>query len=351
MKIFNGANGRKPQVYFLLAILAGIFVLVFFIFRPFLYALVLAMVFATVLHPVYQKIVGLTRGRQGIAALAAILIVVALIFTPLIFLGVQIFQEAQQLYFSLAEGGGKNAVFNIFNNLLNSFQNYFPGAQEFSLTIDQYLKQGLSWLLQHLGSVFGSFAKMAVSSFLFLFALYYLLKDGQKLKAAIIALSPLSNTDNEAIFQKLKMAVDSVVKGNLLIALAQGVSTAAGFAIFGIPKAVLWGSVAAIAALIPGIGTALVLTPAILFLFLKGEIFSGAGLIVWGVTAVGLVDNFLGPKLVGRGMQLHPLIILLSVLGGIGFFGPIGFLLGPLTISLLFALLDTYSSLRMKKNL
>lgn len=103
------------------------------------------------------------------------------------------------------------------------------------------------------------------------------------------------------------------------------------------------------AALIPGIGTALVLTPAIMFLFLKGEVFSGVGLIAWGMGAVGLVDNFLGPKLVGRGMRLHPLIILLSVLGGIGFFGPIGFLLGPLTISLLFALLNIYSSLTTKE--
>ena len=79
---------------------------------------------------------------------------------------------------------------------------------------------------------------------------------------------------------------------------------------------------AVIAALIPGIGTALVLIPAILFLFITGEMFSGVGLIVWGVVAVGLVDNFLGPKLVGHGMQLHPLIILLSVFGGIGFSVP-----------------------------
>ena len=342
-------NNQKPQLYFLLAILAGTFVLVFFIFRPFLYALILAMIFATVLQPVYQKIVGFARGRQGLSALATILIVVAFIFTPLIFLGIQIFQEAQQLYFSLADGSGKIAIFNVFNSFPDSFKNYFPATQEFSLNIDQYLKQGLSWLLQHLGSIFGSLAKMAVSSFLFLVALYYLLKDGQKLKAALIALSPLADADDEAIFQKLGMAINAVMKGNLLIALVQGVLTSAGFAIFGVPNAVLWGSVTAIAALIPGIGTALVLFPAILFLFLKGEVFSGVGLIAWGVGAVGLVDNFLGPKLVGRGMQLHPLIILLSALGGIGFFGPIGFLLGPLAVSLLFSLLDIYFSLMIKE--
>lgn len=344
-------SDRKPQLYFLLILLAGIFVLAFFIFKPFLYALALAMVFSTVLQPVYQKIVGFTRGRQGLAALATILVVIIFIFAPLIFLGIQIFQEAQQLYSSLAEDGGKDAILNIFNGLLDSFQKYFPATQEFSVNIDQYFKQGLSWLIQHLGSVFGSFAKMAVSFFLFLVALYYLLKDGQKLKATIIALSPLSDSDDEAISQKLGVAINAVMKGNLLIALVQGVLTAVGFAIFGVPNAVLWGSVAAIAALIPGIGTALVLTPAIIFLFLKGEMFSGVGLIAWGMVAVGLVDNFLGPKLVGRGMQLHPLIILLSVLGGIGFFGPIGFLLGPLTISLLFALIDIYSSLMRKENL
>ncbi|MDI6717600.1 MAG: AI-2E family transporter [Patescibacteria group bacterium] len=345
-------NDRKPQLYFLLAILAGTFVLVFFIFRPFFYALALAMVFATVLQPVYQKIVGFTRGRQGLAALATIFVVVAFIFTPLIFLGIQIFQEAQQLYSFLAGGDGKNTVLNvlnILNDLLNSFQNYFPATQEFSLNIDQYLKQGLNWLLQHLGSVFGSFAKMAMSSFLFLFTLYYLLKDGQKLKAAIIVLSPLSDADDEIISQKLRMAIDSVMKGNLLIALIQGVLTSVGFSIFGVPNAALWGSIATIAALIPGIGTILVLLPAILFLFLSGKMLSAVGLLFWGVTAVGLIDNFLGPKLVGRGMQLHPLIILLSTLGGIGFFGPIGFLLGPLTISLLFALLGIYSSLIIKE--
>lgn len=342
-------SDRKPQLYFLLILLAGIFVLAFFIFKPFLYTLALAMVFATVLQPVYQKIVGFTRGRQGLAALATILIVIIFIFTPLIFLGIQIFQETRQLYLVLAEGNGKDTIFNFLDGLLNSFQKYVPAAQEFSINVDQYLKQGLSLLLQHLGSVFGNFAKMAVSSFLFLVALYYLLKDGRKLKTAIIALSPLSDTDDETISQKLGMAINAVMKGNLLIALVQGVLTSVGFAIFGVPNAVLWGSVAAIAALIPGIGTALVLTPAIIFLFLKGETLSGVGLIAWGMVAVGLVDNFLGPKLVGCGMRLHPLIILLSVLGGIGFFGPIGFLLGPLTISLLFALLDIYSSLTTKE--
>ncbi len=343
-------NTQKPQFYFLLVILAGTSILVFFIFRPFLYALILATVFATVFQPVYQKILGFLRGRQGLAALVTIFIVIVFVFPPLIFLGIQIFQEAQRLYFSLTDGGGKDVVFSIFNSLINTLQKYFPGIQEFSLNIDQYVKQALSWLIQHLGSIFGSFARIAVSSFIFLISLYYLLKDGHRLKGLLVSLSPLIDTDDEIIFKKLELAVNSVVKGNLTIAFTQGVLTAIGFALFGVPNAVLWGTVATIAALIPGIGTALVFTPAIIFLFFTSGLFYGFGLLAWGIGAVGLIDNFFGPKLVGRGMRVHPLIILLSVLGGLAFFGPIGFLFGPLTISLFFALLDIYFSLRTREN-
>ena len=130
------------------------------------------------------------------------------------------------------------------------------------------------------------------------------------------------------------------------MALIQGILTAVGFTFFGIPNATLWGSVAAITALIPGIGTALVLLPAILYLYFSGETLFAVGLLLWGMTAVGLVDNFLGPKLASYGMRLHPFLILLSVFGGVGFFGPLGFLLGPLVLSLLFALIEIYFAIK-----
>jgi len=328
-------NHRKSELYFLLILLAGIFILTFFIFKPFLYALVLAMVFATVFEPVHKKALTITRERQGLAALLATTVVLTIVVMPIAFLSIQIFQEATQLYFSID-------VEDVIQNL----KRFFPVPMGFSVDVNQYLKQGLSWLLQHLGPLFANVAKVIIGVFVFLIALYYLFKDGQKLKKAVVALSPLQDIHDETIFNKLGLAINSVIKGNLAVALVQGILTAIGFAIFGIPNAALWGSVAAIAALIPGIGTALVLIPAILFLFLSGKTLFAVGLLLWGMTAVGLVDNFLGPKLVERGMRLHPFLILLSILGGIGFFGPLGFLLGPLVLSLLFALFEIYFAIR-----
>jgi predicted PurR-regulated permease PerM len=119
---------------------------------------------------------------------------------------------------------------------------------------------------------------------------------------------------------------------------------ATAFMIFGVPNPVLWGVLGAIAALIPGIGTALVLLPAAAYLlFAVGDAAGALGLFVWWVSAVLLIDNMLGPHLVGRGAQLHPLVVLLSVLGGVAFFGPAGIFFGPLCISFLFAVLSVYS--------
>ncbi|MDD4900517.1 MAG: AI-2E family transporter [Patescibacteria group bacterium] len=337
-------NNQKPQFYFLLILLATTLVLSFLILKPFLFAFTLAVVFAVLFQPLYRKMLKYFFHHEAAAALATVATILVLIFTPLLFVGAQILKEARDLYLYLAAGGGTDSIFNALNVLMNDFRERFPDLPEFSLNFGQYFQQGLSWFLANLGVVFSNFANIVATAFLFLISLYYLLKDGPKLRKKIIALSPLNDKDDETIIKRLELAMSSVVRGNLLIAIIQGTLTAIGFTIFGVPNAVLWGTAAAVAALIPTFGTSLVFIPTIIFLFVGGRYFSACGLALWGMLAVGLIDNLLGPKLIGRGMELHPLLILLSVLGGIVLFGPIGFLLGPIILSLLFALLDIYAS-------
>ena len=106
-------------------------------------------------------------------------------------------------------------------------------------------------------------------------------------------------------------------------------------------KPVRWGAAAMLAALIPAVGVALVFVPAVVYLFYVGGALAAGGLLIFGVF-VGVVDNLLAPVLFERGLRIHPLLILLSILGGLAFFGPVGFLAGPVALSLLFALLDIY---------
>lgn len=342
MKNPSEAKNQKPQFYFLLALIIGTLILSFFVLRPFASVFIIAAIFAVVFQPLYRRILKYCFNHEGLASLLTIIIITAIILTPLSFLGVRILQELRQLYISLIEGSGKDNFINVFNILAENIRHYFLLPQQFSIDFGQYFKEGLKWLLQNSAGLFSNVASTIANFFIFLISLYYLLKDGHKIKQAVINYSPLDDKDDEMILNKLELAISSIVKGNFTIAFLQGVLTTIGFTIFGVPSAILWGAAACIASLVPTVGTSLIFIPAIILMFTTGHILASAGLLLWGALAVGTIDNFLGPKLIGRGMKLHPLLVLFSVIGGAVFLGLIGFILGPIILSLLFALLHIY---------
>lgn len=335
--------------YFFLALLLTVAALTFFIFAPFLAPLVLALVFAVVLHPLYIRIGRRFGGRGSLASLAVVAITMLALLIPLAFLGAQLFSEAQNVYGKLASGEIQALARAFIDNVSPLIERYIPGGgtslAEVSMRIDEYARLALTWLLQHIGPAFSGISVFALDLFIFFVALYYLLRDGMRLREKIISISPLPDVDDATIFARLGVAINSVVKGKLAIALIQGVLTGVGFAIFGVPNAVLWGVVGAIASLVPPFGTGLIIVPAVAYLALSGSVAPAIGLAIWGAVAVGLVDNLLGPKLMGSAAGMHPLLMLLSVLGGIAFFGPVGIFLGPLTVSMLLALLSLYGYL------
>lgn len=331
-------DGEKLRIFFSVGLLTGALLFMFFILLPFFSILVVAGTFAVIFMPLYRRI-RLALHSETIAAFFTVLAVLALIFIPLIFFGAQVAKEAGQLYLAITADKGTQFLNGAVDAAQNKLHLIHPDIQ---FDISQFLRQALGWIVSNAGAVFSSVTQFIFGFFLSMLAFYYFLKDGTKLLSILIAISPLPDADDKEILRKLKIAVHSVVFGSLVIAIIQGMLVSVGFYIFGVPNGALWGAVAAVAALIPFIGTTLIVLPAIAYLFFTGNIASGFGLLIWGATAVGLIDNFLTPKLIERGIRIHPLLILFSVLGGLSFFGPVGFLLGPFILSLFFALLDIY---------
>jgi predicted PurR-regulated permease PerM len=330
----------KLQHSFFVILLVLVTAVMLFIFKPFLSPLILAISFAVVFQPLYKRILKRFKGRKSIASLVTLLVIILVVLVPLAFLGTLLFSEARDLYIATTEGGGSvGALTTMINNLEGSLREFIP---ELSIDISQYAQTGLEWIVGNLGSLFSRFLTVAVDLFIMLVALFYLFRDGDKLKNSYVSLSPLVNEYDEQIFKKLAIAINSVIKGSLVIALVQGVLAGLGMLIFGVANPIIWGALATISGLIPGIGTALVLIPAVGYLLFVGNMAGAIGLTIWGIVIVGLVDNFLAPNLINRGIKIHPMLILISVLGGILLFGPIGFLLGPLVLALFFALLDIY---------
>lgn len=325
------------QTGFFLILLLAILVLSFFIFQPYLGPIILAATFAVVFYPVYQHILRFVR-YQNLAALLTVIAIVLLIGIPITFFSVQVLQEAFDVYGKVQDPSTNfsSMLHSLFEDRLQRF------VPELSLDTDRYLERALNWLLQHTRQFLTSVATFFLYTFIALLSLFYFLRDGKGIEKKLKVLSPLPDRYDTTVMQRLHDAIISVMRGALLIAVIQGILTGTGLALFGVPNAILWGSITVVAALIPYLGTATVLLPAIAYLFLIDRTGASLGLLIWGVVIVGLIDNFLGPRLVNRGIKLHPLVILLAVIGGLVFFGPLGYILGPLTISLLFALLDIY---------
>jgi predicted PurR-regulated permease PerM len=162
-------------------------------------------------------------------------------------------------------------------------------------------------------------------------------------------MSPLSDADTENIFSKLRGMTSSVIMGSLVVAVAQGVISGAGYYLFGLPNPVLWGFASVITALVPVVGAMIIIAPAIVYFIFYSNTAVVAGFTLWVFVMVALTENILRPRLIGRNVEVHPLLVLLSVLGGLAQFGAMGFLLGPLALSFLLALLEIYPSLILKR--
>ncbi len=310
------------------------------IISPFIASLALAAIIATVCYPLYVRVIRMMpRNNRALAAFISVVLIALTIFLPLIALSYVLFTQAVAFYES-ANGGGLGLAGSI-TILEHNISSLVPGL---SVDLMGYIRQGAGWLASHMGAVFAGTASTVAMLFIMLIGLFYMFKDGAEFAERLIRISPLPDTEDRHILEKLSTSVRSVVLGTLTVAVIQGILTGIGFAFFQIPQAVLWGSVAAIGALIPGVGTSVVFIVAILFSWLGGSHVTAILLAAWGMIAVGLIDNFLGPYLMSRGAKLHPFAVLLSVLGGVTLFGPVGFLVGPVALSFFTVLLELYNS-------
>ncbi len=333
-------NEKFVEHAFFFTLLAAVGYLVWLLMLPFLPALVLSAIIATACYPFYYRIYLLLGKRAGFASFVTTLLVFLLVVIPIGLLGYLIFKEAAAFYAAVSAGKSISIAPTLMfaQDLIDRF---VPNA---NIDVTTYAKEGAGWIASSMSAVFASTANLILMLFIAFIGLYYLFKEGERVMKTLVRLSPLPDKADAKIIDRLARSVRSVLVGSLAVGLIQGILTAIGFTIFGVPQAILWGMVAAIAALIPAVGTSLVFIPTVAFLVIAESYGSAAGVAAWGVVIVGLVDNFIGPWLVSRGSALHPFFVLVSALGGLTVFGPVGFVLGPVITSFMIALLSVYES-------
>lgn len=329
------------QNVFFFGLLIASALLMWKLLAPFLGVLALAAIIVTICYPLHERIEARTHIKnKSLNAFISLIVVVVMVILPLTLLGSLLLREAVSLYSMF-----NSSSYTAFSDLLEKgeviVRTFIP---EFSLDITAIVGQIANFIASHLLSIFAGTASTILYFFLTLIATFYFFRDGKVFTNYLVKLSPLKDGEDSLILNRLARSVRAVALGTVLIALIQGILTSIGLWIFGFERAILWGAIASLGALVPGVGTAIVFIPAIIYLILSGTYLTAGGVAVWAFFAVGIIDNVLGPYVMSRGNPLHPFIILLSVLGGIALMGPIGFIVGPVIASLFTVLVELYSN-------
>jgi len=318
------------------------------IVQPFFGPLLWAMFIAFLLYPLH---VWLTRRLKGRAQLSAALLTVLTLIVlvgPLAALSAAFAAQVGDLL-QAVQSTVADQTHNVFDLTkvpwIKDALDWLDGT--FGVSIAQirgYVVEGSRAVLQSLASLGGKVflgAFGAVFGFvLMVFLLFFFIRDGVTMWTTIRELIPMSRQQKNKLFDHLAAVTRALVYGTGLTALIQGALVGIAFLIVGLPSALVFGVIAALAALLPFGGTALVWIPAAIVLAAQGRWGATIFMVLWGALLVSLVDNIVRPMLVSGRAPVGTLTVFVGVLGGIAAFGAIGLFLGPVVLALIIALLQ-----------
>ena len=342
------------QKQFLLAMIVLLLVLLFLFVEPLLITLLFAGVIVTAVYPVHKWIREKIASASLASAISLILIaaIVVIPFTLLIFF---ISSEASEAYIGLSgrinlmiESGDFSTIPKViellpFSNTLQALISSSPvkGAQLLQ-TAGDLIGNLSAFLLSQTTNILRHLSLILVHMIVFLIAMFFLLRDGDRLVSYIYRLVPLSADYRKALFKKLNNLSYGIIYGIFGAALLQGFLVGIGFAFAGLNNPAFWGAVAALLSPIPYIGTTIVWLPAVIAIAVGGNLFVALMLGLWCILIVSTADNLIKPYLIGHSSALHPLAILIVLLGGALTFGIKGLIFGPFILTLALSFLHIY---------
>ncbi|NQV89451.1 MAG: AI-2E family transporter [Parcubacteria group bacterium] len=327
--------------FFLL--LTGVVIYLFWrVIEPFAFVILTATVTTIIVSPIDRFLMKYLKHQKLSAAILSFC-VLALVFLPLLIVLILTAGQASDLIKTSINNNWFDKIEETASPLLNALPNSLQEEIR-SIDLGSVSKAIATWSFQNVGQVFSSSTRLILNTILFFICLFYLIADREKLYDEVLALSPLRDSIDAKILKRVVGTVRSVVFGVLIVAIIQGILAGIGMTIFGVPGSLIWGALTILAALMPVVGTGLVLIPAILYLFFTGSTTAAVGLLIWSVVFVSLADNFIGPYLISGTTKMHSFLVLLSVLGGLTTFGPVGAIGGPTILAALLALIDLYKS-------
>jgi predicted PurR-regulated permease PerM len=336
------------QYAFFLTLLLLVSVAFVGLIQAFLLPLFWAATLAIVFHPVYERVQALLNHRATVAALLTLGMILVAVILPLFFVGLAVVHEAAALYQRLETRQiDLQEALRAVERLLPTVTKYL---ERFGIETER-LQQDLATAAVTISRFLGTQAlnigqdalRLGVLFFLMLYLLFFFLRDGRQIVAAVIRALPLGDRRERLLLAKFATVVRATIKGTLVVGVVQGTLGGVLFAVLGISAAVFWGVLMTVLSLLPAVGSGFIWVPAAVILFATGHVVKALILLGGGILVIGLVDNLLRPLLIGRDTRMPDYLVLLSTLGGLTVFGISGFVIGPVIAALFLAVWDMFA--------
>ena len=334
---------NKIVLLLLVIVISAIFIQMI---KSFLIVIVLAGIFAALSQSPYNKLLKAFKGKRNLASVLTLSAIFLIVFLPLV--GLLGIVAAQALKVSQSVTPWVQTQINeptAFDEVIQSLP-FNETLQQYSETILQKAGELVSslsaFLVNGISTATMSTVNFAFLFFIFLYAMFFFIKDGKIALDKIMFYLPLTSADEHRILAKFTSVTQAMLKGTLVIGLLQGSLAGLAFWVVGIDSALFWATIMTVLSVIPVVGSSLIWIPAVLVLLASGAFAKAIGLFLFCGLLVGSLDNILRPLLVGKDTKMHELFILFGTLGGIAMFGIIGFIIGPIVAALFVTIWEIY---------
>ncbi|ELY4300486.1 AI-2E family transporter [Cronobacter turicensis] len=344
-------NSKEMSRAFFILILFIVSILFFNLVKPYLSAVLWAVILAVIFYPVKRRLCHMINGRNNIASLLTVVLICVLVFVPLAVVASSLVREFNTLYTDLQANDttfptlladGVRILPDWAQQMLA--ENHLDSATAIQEKISGVALKGSQYVAGSIFLISRNTFSVVIGFGIMLYLLFFLLKDGSRLVAVVLNAVPLSDKVKQRLFRRFAAVARATVKGTVVVAIVQGLLGGVAFYFAGIGASILWGSLMAFLSLVPAVGAALIWVPAVIYLFTTGAIIKAVLLTAFFVVVVGLADNLLRPLLVGKDIRMPDWLILLSTLGGLEVYGINGFVVGPLIAALFVTCWNTFSA-------
>src|SRR6056297_560329 len=319
-----------------IVILAILIVLTFFLLKPILLSIIFGIILAFLFSPLYDKINKKIKSKNFSATILTVVLLI-IVLVLLWYLTPVVVDQSIELYMSSQNIDFVTPLKTIFPQTFSSDQ--------FAQQIGSILRSSVTKAANSLMNSFSDAVMNATTALLRIvvvfFSFYFVLRDKDKMLIYMRSLSPFSKKMEKELFSSSKQITLSVLYGQVVLGVVEGLVASIGFFVFGVDNAVLLTVISVFAGILPIIGTSIVWGPLAIFMILQGNVFGALVVVVFGILAWS-VNNLVKPVFISKRTKVNSAIILVSMVGGLLLFGLLGLILGPLIFSYLIILLEAY---------